>query len=227
MLAFASFGWLENSGGAGTIGVFANVISELNPFISQTPPSFMRIVTLHDETKVRVLLSESDIQQGVKRLADDIAQQYGKEPLTIIGVMTGSIILLADLIRMLELPLRVGVVQTSSYRSGTERGELRINDSMMLDIRDRDVLLIDDIFDTGHTLSRVVERVQQLGPSSLRSAVLLSKTGRQEVSYCPDFVTFDIPDEFVIGYGLDYDDEYRNLPYIGCLDEIPGARESE
>ncbi|MDG2012444.1 MAG: hypoxanthine phosphoribosyltransferase, partial [Pirellulaceae bacterium] len=72
-----------------------------------------------------------------------------------------------------------------------------------------------------------VERVQQLGPSSLRSAVLLSKTGRQEVAYRPDFVTFDIPDEFVIGYGLDFDDEYRNLPYIGCLDDVPVARESE
>ncbi|MDG2104011.1 MAG: phosphoribosyltransferase family protein, partial [Pirellulaceae bacterium] len=132
-------------------------LANLLDSLSQTLPVFMRIVTLHDETKVRVLLSEDDIQQGVKRLADDLSQQYGKKPLTIIGVMTGSIILLADLIRMLEMPLRVGVVQTSSYRSGTERGELRINDSMMLDIRDREVLLIDDIFDTGHTLSRVVE----------------------------------------------------------------------
>lgn len=178
----------------------------------------MQTVTLHDRTEVKVLLSEVDIKEGVSRLANDLTAQYGKDPLTIIGIMTGSIILLADLIRMLEMPLRVGVVQTSSYRSGEERGELRINDSMMLDIQDRDVLLVDDIFDTGHTLSQVVERVRQMGAKSLRSAVLLNKTGRQEVDYRPDFVTFDIPDEFVIGYGLDYDDEYRNLPFIGCLE---------
>lgn len=178
----------------------------------------MQTVTLHDRTKVRVLLSEADINDGVSRLARELTQQYGKEPLTIIGIMTGSIILLADLIRMLEMPLRVGVVQTSSYRTGEERGELRINDSMMLDIQNRDVLLVDDIFDTGHTLSQVVERVRKMGAKSLRSAVLLSKTGRREVDYQPDFVTFDIPDEFVIGYGLDYDDEYRNLPFIGCLE---------
>lgn len=178
----------------------------------------MQIVTLHDETRVKVLLTEAEIQSGVRRLADQIVEQYGKKPLTIIGIMTGSIMLMADLIRMLEMPLRVGVIQTSSYRDGSQRGELRINDSMMLDIRDRDVLLIDDIFDTGHTLVGVTERIKQLGPGSLRSAVLLSKTGRQEVTYRPDFVTFDIPDEFVIGYGLDYEDEYRNLPYIGLLD---------
>ena len=131
--------------------------------------------------------------------------------------------LLADVIRMLEMPLRVGVIQTSSYRNGTERSELTINASMMPDIKDRDVLLIDDIFDTGHTLSGVIEKINQFGPKSLRSAVLLSKTGRQEVEMRPDFVTFDIPDEFVIGYGLDYEDEYRNLPYIGSLSGPPAS----
>jgi len=189
------------------------------------PPFFprlrMQIVTLHDKTRVKVLLTEQQIQDGVRRLAEQITEQYGKEPLTIIGILTGSIILLSDLIRMLELPLRVGVIQTSSYRNGTERGELRINDNMMLDIRDRDVLLIDDIFDTGHTLARVVDRIHEFGPSSLRSAVLMCKTGRQQVDYRPDYVTFDIPDEFVIGYGLDFEDEYRNLPYIGSLAEVP------
>ncbi len=181
----------------------------------------MQIVTLHDHTRVRVLLTEQQIQQGVRQLADRITGEYGKQPLTIIGIMTGSIILLADLIRMLELPMRVGVIQTSSYRDGMQRGELRINDSMMLDIRDRDVLLIDDIFDTGHTLSGVVDRIGQFGPRSLRSAVLLSKAGRQQVVYRPDYVTFDIPDEFVIGYGLDFENEYRNLPFIGALMQVP------
>ena len=183
----------------------------------------MQIVTLHDKTNVKVLLSEQEISAGVERMAQEIRDQYGKDPLTIIGIMTGSIMLLADVIRMLEMPLRVGVIQTSSYRNGTERSELTINASMMPDIKDRDVLLIDDIFDTGHTLSGVIEKINQFGPKSLRSAVLLSKTGRQEVEMRPDFVTFDIPDEFVIGYGLDYEDEYRNLPYIGSLSGPPAS----
>ena len=137
--------------------------------------------------------------------------------MTIIGVLTGSVVLLADVIRKLEMPLRVGVVQTSSYE-GTERGALTINAEMMLDITDRDVLLIDDIFDTGHTLTEVIDLMNGLGPASLKSAVLLCKTGRQEVDWRPDYVAFDIPDEFVVGYGLDFNDEYRNLPYLASLE---------
>jgi hypoxanthine phosphoribosyltransferase len=156
---------------------------------------------------MKVLLTEAQIRDGVARLAGEISEAYGKQPLTIIGIMTGSIMLLADLIRVLDMPLRVGVIQTSSYREGTRRGDLVINASMMPDILGRDVLLIDDIFDTGHTLANVIRKVEDLGPRSVRSAVLLRKSGRQEVDLNPDFVTFEIPDEFVIGYGLDYCDE--------------------
>jgi hypoxanthine phosphoribosyltransferase len=172
---------------------------------------------------VKILLSEAEIRAGVHRLAHQIQETHGNQPLTIIGIMTGSIILLADLIRVLDMPLRVGVIQTSSYRNGTGRGDVVINSSMMPDILARDVLLIDDIFDTGHTLSNVVERMGDLGPRSIRSAVLLLKKGRQEVDMVPDFVGFEIPDEFVIGYGLDYCDEYRHLPFIGALEssELP------
>jgi hypoxanthine phosphoribosyltransferase len=167
---------------------------------------------------VKVLLSEVELNAGVRRLADQIHQQYDGKPLTIVGIMMGSFILLADLIRQLSMPLRVGVIQTSSYR-GTERGSLTINSDLMPDIGGRDVLLIDDIFDTGHTLTKVIERMRELNPRSIRSAVLLLKTGRQEVTGRPDFVAFEIPDEFVVGYGLDYDDAYRNLPYLACLQE--------
>jgi len=122
------------------------------------------------------------------------------------------------LIRQLNMPLRVGVVQTSSYRDGTEPGELRINAELMPDIRDRDVLLVDDIFDTGHTLAALNERISELQPKSLRAAVLLSKRGRQKVTWRPDFVAFEIPDLFVVGYGLDFRDHFRNLPYVAALD---------
>jgi hypoxanthine phosphoribosyltransferase len=174
---------------------------------------------------MRVLLSKEDLHDGVTRMADEIAACYENRQLTIVGVLTGSVVLMADLIRLIDLPMRVGVLQASSYRGATTtRGELVINSELMLDISGRDVLLVDDIFDTGHTLVRTLEKMRQFEPTSLRTAVLLRKQGRQEVDYDPDFVGFDIPDEFVVGYGLDYEDMYRNLPHLSALDPEDIAR---
>jgi hypoxanthine phosphoribosyltransferase len=168
---------------------------------------------------MKILLSKEDLHDGVTRIADEIAGAYESQQLTIVGVLTGSVVLLADLIRLIDLPMRVGVLQASSYRGATTtRGELVINSELMLDISGRDVLLVDDIFDTGHTLVQVMEKMRDFEPSSIRSAVLLRKQGRQEVDYAPDFIAFDIPDEFVVGYGLDYEDMYRNLPYLAALE---------
>ena len=168
---------------------------------------------------MKTLLTKEELHRGVSRMAGEISGVYRGRQLTIVGVLTGSIVLLADMIRMLELPMRVGVIQASSYRGATTtRGELVINSELMLDIAGRDVLLVDDIFDTGHTLDQVMARLRELAPASVRSAVLLRKQGRQEVVCAPDFVAFDIPDEFVVGYGLDYEDMYRNLPFLAALD---------
>ncbi len=172
---------------------------------------------------MKILLNESELQTGVEKLAQQIADTYRENPLTIVGVMTGSVVLLADTIRKLSMPLRVGVVQAASYE-GDRRGDLKINAELMPDISKRAVLLIDDIFDTGHTLEKVVGLMKSFSPSSIRSAVLLKKTGRQEVQYTPDFIAFDIPDEFVVGYGLDFNDEYRNLPYLAALEESDLAK---
>ena len=169
---------------------------------------------------MKTLLSESELHAGVGRMAGEINDFYKDRPLTIIGVLTGSVVLLADLIRLLEMPLRVGVVQASSYRgAATNRGDLHINSELMPDIAGRDVLLVDDIFDTGHTLAEVIRLMKELGPTSVRTCVLLLKQGRQEVDLPVDHVGFDIPNEFVVGYGLDYQDEYRNLPFLGALEE--------
>jgi hypoxanthine phosphoribosyltransferase len=174
---------------------------------------------------MRVLLSKEDLHDGVARMADEITGCYEDRQLTIVGVLTGSVVLMADLIRVIDLPMRVGVLQASSYRGATTtRGELVINSELMLDISGRDVLLVDDIFDTGHTLVQVLEKMREFGPTSIRSAVLLRKQGRQEVEYQPDFVAFDIPDEFVVGYGLDFEDMYRNLPYLAALEADDVAR---
>jgi hypoxanthine phosphoribosyltransferase len=161
-------------------------------------------------------------------MAQQIAALYADRQLTIVGVLTGSVVLMADLIRLIDLPMRVGVLQASSYRGATTtRGELVINSELMLDISGRDVLLVDDIFDTGHTLVRVLEKMRDFEPTSIRSAVLLRKHGRQEVEYQPDFVAFEIPDEFVVGYGLDFEDMYRNLPYVAALEAADIARHKE
>ncbi|MES1213289.1 MAG: hypoxanthine phosphoribosyltransferase [Singulisphaera sp.] len=167
---------------------------------------------------MRQILDEQQLQEGVRRLADDINAHYQGRPLTIIGVLTGSVILLADLIRLLDMPLKVGLVQATSYRGATTPGDLHLNLDLLPDIAGRDVLIIDDIFDTGHTLAALIDQFTSLGVLRLRSAVLLRKAGRVEVPLQPDFVGFEIPNEFVVGYGLDYADLYRNLPHVAALE---------
>lgn len=168
---------------------------------------------------MKVLLQPEQLLCGVTKVAEDIGAVYGARPVTMIAIMTGSIVFMADLIRRLHMPLRVGVVQASSYRHGTTRGTLSVNAEMMPDITGHDVILVDDIFDTGHTLHEVVQLMSALAPSSIRTAVLLRKAGRSEVALVPDFIAFEIPNEFVVGYGLDYLDEFRNLPYLASLED--------
>lgn len=168
---------------------------------------------------MKVILNEDQLREGIRRMAGEIRQHYEGRPLTIVGVMIGSIVLLADLIRQLDIPLRVELVQARSYRNSTRPGPLVINlDLLSTDVRDRDVLLVDDIFDTGHTMWELVPQIDDLGPASVRTAVLLRKADRCEVSMTPDFVGFDVPNAFVVGYGLDYKDRYRNLPYVAVLE---------
>ena len=169
---------------------------------------------------MKTLLTQQQVNAGVRRMANEIVAVYGDRPLTIVGVLTGSVVLLADMIRLLTMPLRVGVVQASSYRGATRRGPLVINSDLMPDVARHDVLVVDDIFDTGHTLVELLSLLDKLGPTSLRTAVLLRKSGQQEVDLQPDFVGFDIPNEFVVGYGLDYRDMYRNLPYVAALEPL-------
>jgi hypoxanthine phosphoribosyltransferase len=169
---------------------------------------------------VRVILTEAEIAAGVAQLARQIAVDYQGRPLTVLGVLTGSLIFLSDLIRRLDLPLKVGLVQASSYRGpATSPGSLAIADLTGLEIAGRHILLLDDIFDTGQTLSGIVAALQKMEPASLRSAVLLWKEGRQRVTLTPDYHCFRIPDVFVVGYGLDYNDEYRHLPHVAALEE--------
>jgi hypoxanthine phosphoribosyltransferase len=171
-----------------------------------------------------ILIPAHRIQERVGELARQIAGDFHNRPVTIVGVLTGCLIFLADLVRHLDVPLRIGLIQASSYRgSVTSPGALHIQPELVPDVRGRDVLLLDDILDTGQTLSYLVAHLRQLGADSVRVVVLLRKEGRQRVPLQPDYCGFDIPDVFVVGYGLDFNDEYRHLPYVAVL---PQARDS-
>jgi hypoxanthine phosphoribosyltransferase len=136
-----------------------------------------------------------------------------------VAILTGSLVLLADLIRQLEMPLRVALVQGNRHRGTAEpRPGLVISDNLLPNLKGREVVVIDDIFDTGHTLVEVLSQLLAQEPTSIRSAVLMRKIDRSEVAVQPDHVMFEIPDEFVVGYGLDYEDRYRNLPYVAALE---------
>jgi hypoxanthine phosphoribosyltransferase len=176
---------------------------------------------------MNILISEAQIRQRINELGQQIEADYHGRPLTIVAILTGSLIVLADLIRTIQLPLRVALIQASSYKGATtSAGALIINEAFAPDVAGRDVLLLDDILDTGHTLSTLVHRMSDRGALSVKTAVLLRKRGRQEVQIEPDYCGFEIPDAFVVGYGLDYDDDYRHLPYVAILPQIQGSGSS-
>jgi hypoxanthine phosphoribosyltransferase len=180
---------------------------------------------MRDEADMEILLPAERIRERVDEMARRIAADFHGRPTTIVGVLTGSLMFLSDLVRRIDLPLRIGLVQASSYRgAATTPGPLRVGPELVPDVRDRHVLLLDDILDTGQTLAYLIDHLKGLGAASVRSAVLLRKAGRQRVPVEPDYCGFDIPDVFVVGYGLDYNDEYRHLPYIGIVPDPSRAR---
>jgi hypoxanthine phosphoribosyltransferase len=171
---------------------------------------------------MEILLSAERIQERVAEMARQIAPDFRDRPVTIVGVLTGSLMFLADLVRHLDLPLRIALIQASSYRGATTRpGTLHIQPELMPDLRGRHILLLDDILDTGQTLAYLVAHLRPLGIASIKVAVLLRKRGRQSVEFEPDYCCFVIPDAFVVGYGLDYNDEFRHLPYLAVLPAQP------
>jgi hypoxanthine phosphoribosyltransferase len=169
---------------------------------------------------VQVLIGADRIRERVAELAGQIAADFAGRPVTVVGVLTGSLIFLADLVRGLDMPVKIGLIQASSYRgASTIPGPLRVQPELVPDVRGRHVLLIDDILDTGRTLSHLVGHLRGLEVASLRIAVLLRKQGRLELPLNPDYCGFEIPNVFVVGYGLDFNDEFRHLPYIAILPE--------
>lgn len=184
-----------------------------------------------------VLISKENLAHRVGELAAEIEADYqlgedgterrSDDPLVCVGVLTGSVFFMVDLLEEVKfLPVVLDFFQTSSYRGGTSAGEVRIRKDLDTPIRGRDVLLIEDIVDTGYTLRTILDLLRFRGARSVRLCSLLNKERARQVPVPIDYLGFDIDDRFVVGYGLDYDGLYRNLPYIGVLDGDEAGGES-
>ena len=176
----------------------------------------------------KILFDEATIRNRVAALGDQINTEYKDRELTVISIANGAIIFTADLIRKLNLAVRLDCIQVTSYRNQTEPAHSpEISNPPRLDVKGADVLLIDDILDTGHTLANVSKMLRVLQPNSLKTCVLLDKKSRRSADIEADFVGFDIPDDFVVGYGLDFAGSYRQLPYIGVLKRLRKIRKND
>lgn len=164
-----------------------------------------------------VLVSEEAIRRRVGQMGRAITRDFIGRETVVVAMLNGSVLFLADLIRHLPIPLRLDFIGASSYGQGTVGGELVFTKQLQMDVRGRDVLLVDDILDTGQTLNRIITLLRSHRPRRLRSCVLLDKPSRRKVKVRADYVGFTIPDEFVVGYGMDFAERYRNLPFIGIL----------
>ena len=166
----------------------------------------------------RILLSEQQIKTRLQTLGAEINTAYQGREITVIAIINGAVIFVADLIRHLNIPLSLDCIRVSSYRNATSPQQApEIIDRIQLNINGADVLLIDDILDTGNTLSEVSKVLQSLNPASLKTCVLLDKKACRSAEFKANFVGFEIADEFVVGYGLDFAERYRQLPCIGVL----------
>ncbi|MBR7084562.1 MAG: hypoxanthine phosphoribosyltransferase [Oscillospiraceae bacterium] len=166
----------------------------------------------------RVLISQEEIQQAVRKAGKYIDATYAGKPLLLVSVLKGAFIFLADLSRAVSIPCEIGFMQAQSYFEGTESaGEVEITLDLMQNLSEYHVLIVEDIIDTGRTLRLIMEKLKERNPLSLRIMTLLDKPARRVTDLKADISLFTIEDEFVIGYGLDFAEYYRNLPYIGVL----------
>ncbi len=165
----------------------------------------------------RILITDEQLAARIAEMARSIERGFRGRDLAVVSLLNGTVMFLADLIRHLSLPLRLDFMGVSSYGAGTESGELVFTKELRMEVRGRDVLLVDDILDTGKTLSRVLPKLHALRPRRIKICVLLDKPSRRVEEIEADYVGFRIPDYFVVGYGLDFAEQYRNLPFVGVL----------
>lgn len=174
-------------------------------------------MSMHDDIKT-VLVSEEALQAKVAELGAQISKDYQGKNLVLVSILKGSVVFMADLMRAVSIPCSIDFMVVSSYGSGTmTTGLVKIIKDLDEDLSGKDVLIVEDILDTGVTLSNLVPMLKMRNPNSVKICTILDKPSRRKADVQPDYEGFQVPDEFVVGYGLDYDEKYRNLPYIGVL----------
>ena len=165
---------------------------------------------------VEVLISREKVEERIKELAKEIEKDYAGKELVCVGLLKGSVMFMADLIKAVDLDLRIDFMKVSSYGSGTNStGVVKILKDVDVDLAGKDVLIVEDIIDTGLTIVNVKDFLSKKNPNSVKVCTLLDKPSRRLVEVKGEYVGFEIPDEFVVGYGLDLDEKYRNIPFVG------------
>jgi hypoxanthine phosphoribosyltransferase len=174
-------------------------------------------MSIHDDVEV-VLLDTQTVASRVRALGQELTADFGDRDPVLVSVLKGSLVFLADLIRAMEMPVSIDLMEVSSYGAGTESsGQVRILKDLSGSIEGRHLLVVEDIIDTGLTLNYLLKYLADKGPASISIVCLLDKPARRLAEIPIDYTGFSIPDRFVVGYGLDYDERYRNLPYVGVL----------
>lgn len=166
----------------------------------------------------KILISEKDIKKAIRKMGKAISKDYADKNLFLVAVLKGSVMIMADLMRAITIPVNIDFMSVSSYGGGTKTsGVVKIIKDLDHDLSGKDVLIVEDILDSGLTLSYLTNVLRQRNVSSIKIATLLDKPERRVADITPDYCCFTVPDEFVVGYGLDFDQKYRNLPYVGIL----------
>lgn len=175
---------------------------------------------MKSQAKPRVLITKAEIDATVKRLASEISRDYGGKNPLLLGILKGSFVFMADLVRQLDFPLEVEFIRLSSYGSGQQtRGKVKVVQGLRLDVRDRHVLVVEDIVDTGITVAFLLEYLKKKKPASVKLCALTDKPSRRRVPVRIDYTGLTVPDKFLVGYGLDFNEKYRNLSDICVLEE--------
>ena len=174
-------------------------------------------MSMNDDIRA-VLVSEQQLKDKVAQLGAQISQDYAGKDLVLVSILKGAVVFMADLMRAVTIPCSIDFMVVSSYGAGTTTtGLVKIIKDLDSDLSGKDVLIVEDILDTGVTLSNLVPMLKMRNPNSVRICAILDKPSRRRADIQADYTGFQVPDEFVVGYGLDYDEKYRNLPYVGVL----------
>ncbi|WP_425448166.1 hypoxanthine phosphoribosyltransferase [Dethiothermospora halolimnae] len=175
---------------------------------------------MNEDKKRKIVISEEEIKAKIKELGKQITEDYEGKKILIVSLLKGSFIFTADLVREIGVPTQIEFMTTSSYGHGEESsGNVNIINDLKIDVKDRDVLIVDDIMDSGLTMKVIIDHIKEHNPKSVKSCVFLNKPERRTVDISPDYVGETIEDLFIVGYGLNYGDYYRNIPYIFSFED--------